>query len=276
MIKRSQSGIRVDPKAWFAAQAPILGDEGQEALCGKSIFVAGAGGLGSSVAIFAARAGVERICQCDPQLVEADNLNRVFAGVRHLGCRKVIAIKDFLLGFDRLGSDPGFTYTPLLCPVEHRDARHYLETADFIVACPNSVAARRFLARFAVEHRTTLLNVGFGCSPAAFMGGELSVYRPQQHGQACPACVSLNAADQADIAADPLFYPPLVILAGLVVHVLVAEITNLDGQGGARPNFFLYDGFAHELRSVRVPRDPQCTIWGKASHNQIQTCYTHK
>jgi adenylyltransferase/sulfurtransferase len=262
MTIRSQSSTNISPRAWFAAQEPILGSEGQSALRGKSIFVAGAGGLGSSIAIFAARAGVERIYQCDPQLVEADNLNRIFAGTRHLGSRKVIAIKELLLSFDRLASDPEFTYTPLLCPVEHPDAHLYLEKADFIIPCPNSLASRRYLARYAVENAKTLLNVGFSCSPEHFMGGEVSLYRPRQPDLACPACVSLNAEDQADVAADPLFYPPLAILAGLAVHLLTAEITNFDRQGEARPNFFLYDGFAHELRALRVPRDPQCTVCG--------------
>jgi molybdopterin/thiamine biosynthesis adenylyltransferase len=262
MTRKSQSGNNLSPRAWFAAQEPILGPDGQAALRGVSIFVAGAGGLGSSIATFAARAGVERIYQCDPQLVEADNLNRIFAGTRHLGSRKVIAVKELLLSFDRLASDPEFTYTPLLCPVEHGDAQPYLERADFIISCPNSLAARRYLARYAVENAKTLLNVGFSCSPEDFMGGEISLYRPRQVGLACPACVSLNAADQADVAADPLFYPPLAILAGLAVHLLTAEITNFDRQGEARPNFFLYDGFAHELRGLRVPRDPQCTICG--------------
>jgi len=108
----------------------------------------------------------------------------------------------------------------------------------------------------------TLLNVGFSCSPEHFMGGEISLYRPRQDGLACPACVSLNAAGLADIAADPMFFPPLAVLAGLAVHLLAAEITNFDKQGDARPNFFLYDAFAHELHALRVPRDPNCAICG--------------
>jgi molybdopterin-synthase adenylyltransferase len=265
----SKHNQRTASDTWFSAQTPILGGEGQEALRRTKVFVAAAGGLGSSVALFLARAGVERICQCDPQLIEADNLNRIFAATRHLGSRKTIAVKELLLYFDRLGSDPGFNYTSLPFPVEHRDALPYLANADFIVACPNSLAARRYLARYAVGNGKTLLNVGFGCSPGDYMTGELSLYRPRQPEMACPACISPTAAEQADIAPDPLFYPPLAILAALTVHVLVAEITNFDRKGDARPNYFFYDGYAHELQGMSVARSLGCAICGSPEAGEV-------
>lgn len=252
----------LQPEKWFEAQIPILGIEGQHALGDKSIFIEGAGGIGSPVAFATARVGFARICHSDPQLIELDNLNRIFAGPQHVGRRKVEAVKDFLLRFDRLHSDREFSYVPLPFPVEHEAVQPHLEEADFLIACANSLAARLYLLRYAVEHKKSLLNVGFGCSPGNYMNGEVSVYRPQQPELACPACVSLDAPQQADTASDPLIYPPLAILAALTVHLLVAEITDFDSQGDARPNFFFYDGYAHDLRGLRVQRNPNCAICG--------------
>lgn len=269
MKTKNEPRNKVNYEDRFAAQIPILGSEGQQALREKSIFIAAAGGLGTSVALFLARAGIKHICQADPQVIEPDNLNRISAGERHLGRQKVNAVKEYLLCFDQLRSDREMIYIPLPFPVEHEHVRPYLEKADVIVACPNSLTARRYLARYAVEHGKTLLNVGFGCSPGDYMTGELSLYRPRQPEMACPACISLPAPEQADIAPDPLFYPPLAILAALTVHVLVAEITNFDRQGDTRPNYFFYDGYAHELHGMRVARSLDCTICGSPQAGHV-------
>ena len=59
---------------------------------------------------------------------------------------------------------------------------------------------------------------------------------------------------------DPLFFPPLAILSGLAVHLLVAELTDFDGAGTGRPNYFLYDGFKHSLSAFLVAPNPDCEI----------------
>ena len=52
------------------------GEEGQLKLKRASVFIAGAGGLGSPVAIYLAVAGVGKIRICDSDRVELSNLNR--------------------------------------------------------------------------------------------------------------------------------------------------------------------------------------------------------
>ena len=52
------------------------GREGQERVKKATVFVAGAGGLGSPVSIYLAAAGVGRIRICDAGAVETSNLNR--------------------------------------------------------------------------------------------------------------------------------------------------------------------------------------------------------
>lgn len=244
----------------FAAQYPILTGQGMDALRHTSIFIAGAGGLGSLVAIMAARSGFEKIYQADPQLVEADNLNRIFANPQFLGRSKLFAIEEFLVCFDRLQLDPDFIYTPLPFPVEDQRVRPYLEEADCIFSCANSPSARLFLARYAVEQRKTLLNVGFACQPGNFMNGEVSIYRSFRTDLACPGCISLGSEALAERPSDPLFAPPLGVIGNLAVHLLAAEITNFDGLGNARPNYFLYDGFWHSLSAHSVAADPDCKI----------------
>ncbi|MBN2467520.1 MAG: ThiF family adenylyltransferase, partial [Deltaproteobacteria bacterium] len=52
------------------------GDEGQKKMKRATVFIAGAGGLGSPVAVYLAVAGIGRLRICDNGSVELSNLNR--------------------------------------------------------------------------------------------------------------------------------------------------------------------------------------------------------
>ncbi len=260
MLTSNQIPKTIPYSEWFAAQQAIIGNEGVRAIRETALFIAGAGGLGSNVAVFAARAGFQRIFQCDPQLVEPDNLNRIPAGSRHIGVSKVAAVREFLQSFDREGSDADFVYHPLPFRVEDKAIEPYLAQAHVLVACPNSLDARRSLLRYATSNAKPLLNVGFSCSPGEFMGGEVSIYRPGRPDLACPGCQWQGSGEITEATDDPLFFPPLALLAALVVHLLTAEITNFDSRGDRRPNFYSYDAWQHELCAFSMEPDPHCGI----------------
>ena len=61
-----------------------------------TVGIAGAGGLGSNVAVSLARAGVGRLIIADRDVIEASNLNRQQYFVSQIGRRKVDAIKENL------------------------------------------------------------------------------------------------------------------------------------------------------------------------------------
>jgi len=60
----------------YARQLPSIGEAGQERLASAHIVIAGAGGLGSPVAIYLAVAGVGRLTLIDHDTVDQTNLNR--------------------------------------------------------------------------------------------------------------------------------------------------------------------------------------------------------
>jgi sulfur carrier protein ThiS adenylyltransferase len=68
-----------------------------EILNKKSVFVAGAGGLGSNVCFMLTRAGIGHITVIDYDVVEASNLNRQQFFHDQIGTAKVKALKENLL-----------------------------------------------------------------------------------------------------------------------------------------------------------------------------------
>ncbi|MDD3118890.1 MAG: sulfur carrier protein ThiS adenylyltransferase ThiF [Victivallales bacterium] len=65
-------------------------------LQGATVFIAGAGGLGSNVAIMLARAGIGRLIVADFDRVSLSNLNRQAYTMNQIGCPKVTALRDNL------------------------------------------------------------------------------------------------------------------------------------------------------------------------------------
>ena len=244
----------------FVDQRPLLGVDGLGKVKTLKAVVAGAGGGGNPVTIFAARSGIETVCLIDPQTAEVTNRNRIFAASRHEGLKKVHIVRELLESFDRLGEDPDFKYVPLECRVEDPAALPYLQAADVIVACQGSVESRLWLLQFARTYQKLLLNVGFGCEPGRFMGGEISIYRPDRPGQACPACISLHSGLQP---TSTFFFPPLCVLAALTVQLIVAEAVGFDLYGDERPNYVVFDAFRYSLGAYLVPADPNCQVCRK-------------
>ena len=81
----------------YTRQIPLFGREGQEKLADATVFVAGAGGLGSPVATYLAVAGVGELIIVDDDLVQESNLNRQFLHANlNIGMRKVYSAAETL------------------------------------------------------------------------------------------------------------------------------------------------------------------------------------
>jgi sulfur carrier protein ThiS adenylyltransferase len=69
-------------------------DEIKEILQGKTVGIAGAGGLGSNCAVALARVGIGKIIIADFDVIVESNLNRQYFFHDQLGQKKVLAIKS--------------------------------------------------------------------------------------------------------------------------------------------------------------------------------------
>ncbi|MGB2815417.1 MAG: HesA/MoeB/ThiF family protein, partial [Dehalococcoidales bacterium] len=79
-----------------------LGQDGQEKLKKARVFVAGAGGLGSPIAVYLAVAGVGNIRIVDHDTIELSNLNRqIMHGDGDIGKRKTDSAMQKLKGLNK-------------------------------------------------------------------------------------------------------------------------------------------------------------------------------
>ena len=76
---------------------PYLAAAEREKMERVQVGIAGAGGLGSNVAMHLVRAGVKRLTICDFDTVSESNLNRQFFFRDQVGMKKVEALRDNLL-----------------------------------------------------------------------------------------------------------------------------------------------------------------------------------
>jgi len=106
----------------------------------SSVGIAGAGGLGSNVAVSLARAGVGRLVIADFDKVEPSNLNRQQYFIDQVGERKVEALRDNLLAIN-----PYSLYEINDVRVTRRNAAKIFAQVDVLVEAFDRAEAKEML-----------------------------------------------------------------------------------------------------------------------------------
>ena len=107
----------------------IFTHEEQQLLAGRTVFIAGCGGLGGYVAECLARAGVGRLVLADGDVFEASNLNRQLGATeKNLGCNKAEELKKRAA---EINSQISVTALPLF--IDEENGAGLLKDADLVV-----------------------------------------------------------------------------------------------------------------------------------------------
>jgi sulfur carrier protein ThiS adenylyltransferase len=128
--------MRLLPKDLFAKHDPRV----LAALRASTVGIAGAGGLGSNVAISLTRAGVGRLIVADFDRIEPSNLNRQQYTIRQIGRRKVEALRENLRAIN-----PFSEYTVHSVRVTRRNAGRIFADAEILVEAFDEAAAKQML-----------------------------------------------------------------------------------------------------------------------------------
>lgn len=233
---------------------PEVGGAGQVALSRASVVVVGCGGIGSPALQYLAAAGIGKLTLIDDDRVEASNLQRqtVFRS-GDIGRPKADAAADWVRHFD------------LALEVHARTLRVTPSNVAELVAGADVVldGCDNFATRLAVSDACVAAGVPLASAALGRFQGQVGNFAGHLPGQACYRCWVGDAFDADDCdtcAADGV----LGAMAGIVGSLGAMQVIRVILQGHAAlgdpqwGQLHLYEGLVPSLRTIRVPKDPEC------------------
>ncbi len=226
-----------------------FGPEHQRALGNASAFIARGGGVGGTVALYLAAAGIGRIVLMHGGDLDWPDLNRqILMREDGVGTPRAAMIRESLL---RLNAD--LELTVLDENPDERNINEWIAGADVVCDCPPTFEERYALNAASVRHRKPMVE-------AAMIGMEahLTVFVPGQ--TPCLRCL------YPDFPVDwcGQSFPVLGAVSGMVGCLAAIEaIKVLTGFGKPLLNQLLtFDTEVHEYRKFMLRRDPACPVCG--------------
>ncbi len=231
--------------------------EGQQKLLDSRVFILGAGGLGSPVAMYLASSGVGHIAISDFDHVEVSNLQRqIMHGDGDLGRLKVDSAKDTLMALN-----PHLTVTTFNKRLEEDELAEQVRLADVVIDTTDNFATRFALNRICVAERTPLVS-----GSVIRMEGQVTVFRPDLDEGPCYRCLYKEGEELGETCTQNGVLAPVVGIIGCVqateaIKVLLGLGQDLNGR------LMLLDAYTMEWRTLKLPRDTNCPVCGEA-HKQ--------
>ncbi|MEJ2313624.1 MAG: HesA/MoeB/ThiF family protein [Nitrospirota bacterium] len=222
------------------------GEETQRRLKGASVFIAGAGGLGSPVSIYLAVAGVGHIRICDYDSPDWSNLNRqILHNHNRIGTNKAVSAAQTLRELN-----PDITVTAFTDKIVEENVDELIGESDIVLDCMDNFPTRYLLNASAMRKGIPLV---FGSIWG--MEGRLSFIQPPE--TPCLECIFPEAPPSE-------IFPVVGATPGVVGSLQAMEaLKYLSGCGkNLKGKLLVWDGVNTEFRNLRAYRDPQCPACG--------------
>jgi len=228
----------------YARQIGIagFGEEGQRKLKNARVVIAGAGGLGSPIAIYLAAAGVGKIRLIDRDNVDLGNLNRqILYHEENIGHIKVDAARVKLESFNSTIEIEAVNKS-----IGKDNVFELLDGFDLIIDAVDNFPARRLLNSVAISREIPFFHGaihGFEGTTTSIIPGLtpcLSCLYKQDPQQKAPPVVGVTPAVIGSIQATE------------VIKYIVGIGELLTGR------LLIYDGLSLEFMELAIARDPDC------------------
>jgi len=225
---------------------PEIGEAGQERLKRSKVLIAGAGGLGSPIAVYLAAAGIGKIRLIDEDIVDISNLNRqILHWDEDVGRGKVDS------AFDKLSKlNPTIHVEAMRETIGEDNVSRLVEGCDLIVDAMDNLPTRYLLNGVAVERRIPF----FHGAVRGFEGRAMTVIPGET---ACLMCMYRGPVPKEK-------FPVIGVAPAVIGAIQVTEVIKyLVGAGDLLKNrILLYDGLDLTFTEFKVKRNPQCAHCG--------------
>lgn len=234
---------------------PQIGYEGQQKLVNSSALIIGAGGLGAPVALYLAAAGVGKLTICDYDTVDLTNLQRqIIHTTQSVGINKAVSAQQTITAINPE------VVVETICEKSSEEALEKLvAAADVVIDCSDNFKTRYALNRICVKLRKPLVS-----GAAIGFEGQMTVFDMRNDASPCYHCLfpDMGTEEGMRCAENGVFAP----LVGMIGTTQAAEAMKLLlGLGESlQGRLLLLDIVAMEWRSIRLSRDPDCSVCGAA------------
>ncbi|MFC1862418.1 ThiF family adenylyltransferase [Thermodesulfobacteriota bacterium] len=225
---------------------PEVGEKGQEKLKSSKVFIAGAGGLGSPIAIYLSVAGVGNIKIVDNDTVELSNLNRqILHWDEDIGKNKVDSAKHKLMKLN-----PSIKLDVLCETIGEDNVSELVDDSDLIIDAMDNLPTRYLLNRTAIEK-----DIPFFHGAVSGLEGRVMTVIPGKS-----ACLRCSYRGQVPAEKFSVMGVTPAIIGSIQATEVIKYIT---GMGELLTNRLLrYDGMSMDFHEFRVGRNPQCEDCG--------------
>lgn len=223
------------------------GEETQKKLKNSTIFIAGAGGLGSPVSIYLAVAGIGNIRICDFDSPDWPNLNRqILHNHTRIGINKAVSAKQTLEELN-----PDINVTALTDKIDSQNVDELVGGSDLIIDCMDNFPTRYVLNESAIRKNIPLV---YGSIWG--MEGRLSFINPPE--TPCLRCMFPEPPPSE-------IFPVVGATPGVIGCLQAMEaIKFLTGIGGnLKGKILIWGGKNVEFKTYKTYKDPECATCSK-------------
>jgi adenylyltransferase/sulfurtransferase len=223
-----------------------IGQEGQERLKRSRVVIAGAGGLGSPIAIYLTAAGIGMIRMIDHDQVTLSNLNRqILHWEEDIGRKKVDSARTKLRNLNSAVEIEAIVET-----ITEGNVSQLVDGCDVIVDAVDNLPIRYILNRCAIEN-----NIPFFHGAVNGFEGRVMTIIPGE--TACLRCMYRGPVSEEK-------FPVMGVAPAVIGSIQATEVIKyLLGIGELLTNrLLIYDGLKVIFSEFRVNKNPSCDHCG--------------
>ena len=225
-----------------------IGTAGQERLKKGKIFICGAGGLGSPVALYLSAAGVGTITLIDHDRVALSNLNRqILHGETDIGRQKVDSAREKL---GKINSHVTINTSTLTLTTENAAA--LISGHDVVIDALDNLETRYILNQAALKQRIALVHGAV----SGFEGRVLTVIPNQS---TCLRC--LYRGPVTEMAKFPVIGVTPAVIGAVQATEAIKILTGIGKLLTDR--LIIYDGLKLSWKEFKVKKNPECDHCGQ-------------